>query len=312
MTNLSSLQHSYILSKEIKGNHVKVTIYAPLALKNFKLGNFFRVQNFENAHRENFIEPVSIFPSHVSDDRTNFSCYIEKKLARLLCRYWKVGEKVAIMGPTGVRANIKSDHKHTLIFFDNTQIGPTRLLAEHIRMSGYRVDLVLYLDNISEIYAYESLKEVCDELIICCAKKSEDAGNLPNTYYGELHDSLLKSSEQSNISLSSVTKIIIKGQSDIINRVKSLRFDIMPEQFKLQPKTTASVLGPMQCMLKGVCAQCLQWQIDPVSGERTKAVYSCSWQDQPLEIIALDHLESRNDCSGDVISKLNELYLDDF
>jgi hypothetical protein len=46
-------------------------------------------------------------------------------------------------------------------------------------------------------------------------------------------------------------------------------------------------------MLKGVCAQCLQWQIDPETGERTKAVFACSWQDQPLEIIDLDHLASR-------------------
>ncbi|MEE3003351.1 MAG: FAD-dependent oxidoreductase [Pseudomonadota bacterium] len=312
MSNLSLLQHSYILAQEIEDNCIKVTIYAPLALKNFKLGNFFRVQNYEKENRENFIEPVSIFPSHISDDKTNFTCYIEKKLARLLCRYWQVGEKVAIMGPTGVRANIKDDHNHTLLFFDNTQIGPVRLLAERIRQFGYRVDLVLSLDSISQLYAYESLKEVANELIICCSEKSEEATRLPNLYFGELSDVILKSSRHNNIILGSVTKIIVKGQSDLINRVKSLRFDILPEQFKMQPKTTASVLGPMQCMLKGVCAQCLQWQIDPVSGERTKAVYSCSWQDQPLEIIALDHLESRNDCSGDVISKLNELYLDDF
>ena len=50
-----------------------------------------------------------------------------------------------------------------------------------------------------------------------------------------------------------------------------------------------SVHGPMQCMLKGICSQCLQWQINPETGMRTKAVYSCSWQDQPLEIVDLDH-----------------------
>ena len=49
----------------------------------------------------------------------------------------------------------------------------------------------------------------------------------------------------------------------------------------------------MQCMLKGVCAQCLQWQIDPETGQRTKAVFACSWQDQPLEIIDIDHMYAR-------------------
>ena len=41
-------------------------------------------------------------------------------------------------------------------------------------------------------------------------------------------------------------------------------------------KLIASALGGMQCLLKGVCAACLQWQIDPETGERTKAVYGCS------------------------------------
>jgi NADPH-dependent glutamate synthase beta subunit-like oxidoreductase len=57
---------------------------------------------------------------------------------------------------------------------------------------------------------------------------------------------------------------------------------------------TASVKGPAQCLLKGICAQCLQWQIDPVSLRRTKAVYGCSWQNEPIELIDVGHLEQRS------------------
>jgi hypothetical protein len=46
-------------------------------------------------------------------------------------------------------------------------------------------------------------------------------------------------------------------------------------------------------MLKGVCSQCLQWQIDPHTGQRTKAVFGCSWQDEPLDIVDLDNLDER-------------------
>ena len=49
----------------------------------------------------------------------------------------------------------------------------------------------------------------------------------------------------------------------------------------------------MQCMLKGVCAQCLQWQVDPETGQRTRAVFSCAQQDQPLAWIDLDNLAAR-------------------
>jgi hypothetical protein len=49
----------------------------------------------------------------------------------------------------------------------------------------------------------------------------------------------------------------------------------------------------VQCGLKGVCAHCLHWQIDPATGKRTKAVFGCSWQDQPVDIIDLDNVEER-------------------
>jgi len=51
--------------------------------------------------------------------------------------------------------------------------------------------------------------------------------------------------------------------------------------------------SPMQCMLQGVCAQCLQWQIDPATGKRVRAVFSCAGQDQPLDWIDLDNLDAR-------------------
>ena len=78
----------------------------------------------------------------------------------------------------------------------------------------------------------------------------------------------------------------------------------------LLKRIKASVRGPMQCMLKGVCAQCLQWQIDPEQGGRMKAVFACSWQDQPIELIDADHLAMRQSHSAfDVLNYLWLAYL---
>jgi len=65
----------------------------------------------------------------------------------------------------------------------------------------------------------------------------------------------------------------------------------------------------MQCMLKGVCAQCLQWQIDPSTGKRTKAVYACSWQSQPMEIVDLGNLDERLQ-QNQLQEKLSNLWLE--
>ena len=53
-----------------------------------------------------------------------------------------------------------------------------------------------------------------------------------------------------------------------------------------------SINSPMQCMMKEVCAQCLQTHIDPQTGARSH-VFSCFNQDQPLDQVDWPGLNSR-------------------
>ncbi len=109
------------------------------------------------------------------------------------------------------------------------------------------------------------------------------------------------------IPLIEIDRIQVIGDSAQLKEIVQLQKHYLKDKLPKAPKITASVHSHMQCMLKGVCAQCLQWQIDPDTGERTKAVFACSWQDQPIEIIDLDHLASRekqNNCQ----ETLNQLY----
>ena len=48
----------------------------------------------------------------------------------------------------------------------------------------------------------------------------------------------------------------------------------------------------MQCMMKEICAQCLQRHIDPVTGKET-IVFSCSNQDQPQDSVDWKNLADR-------------------
>ena len=48
----------------------------------------------------------------------------------------------------------------------------------------------------------------------------------------------------------------------------------------------------MQCMMKEICAQCLQLHKDPVTGEET-VVFSCFNQDQQLDHVDFGSLRTR-------------------
>ncbi|HNN98121.1 MAG TPA: hypothetical protein PKI03_37915, partial [Pseudomonadota bacterium] len=53
-----------------------------------------------------------------------------------------------------------------------------------------------------------------------------------------------------------------------------------------------SINSPMQCMMKEVCAQCLQKHTDPVTGKET-VVFSCFNQDQELDRVSWQNLADR-------------------
>ena len=62
----------------------------------------------------------------------------------------------------------------------------------------------------------------------------------------------------------------------------------------LKPRIAAigSINSPMQCMMKEICAQCLQPHRDPVTG-KVSYVFSCFNQDQPLDEVDFPGLDAR-------------------
>ena len=58
-----------------------------------------------------------------------------------------------------------------------------------------------------------------------------------------------------------------------------------------------SINSPMQCMMKEICAQCLQPHRDPETG-KVSYVFSCFNQDQPLDEVDFDALASRLSQNG--------------
>ena len=54
----------------------------------------------------------------------------------------------------------------------------------------------------------------------------------------------------------------------------------------------ASINSPMQCMMKAICGQCLQEQLNPETGE-VAYVFSCMTQDQNLDCVRFSSLAER-------------------
>jgi hypothetical protein len=86
------------------------------------------------------------------------------------------------------------------------------------------------------------------------------------------------------------------------------RHGVLAPFLKRDHHAIASINSPMQCMMKEICAQCLQLHRDPVTGKES-VVFSCFNQDQELDRVDFDCLRQRLRQNG-VQEKIGALWID--
>jgi hypothetical protein len=74
--------------------------------------------------------------------------------------------------------------------------------------------------------------------------------------------------------------------------VARARHDVLKPHLKPGHVALGSINSPMQCMMKEICAQCLQPHRDPATG-RESYVFSCFNQDQALDEVEFGVLNER-------------------
>jgi len=95
-----------------------------------------------------------------------------------------------------------------------------------------------------------------------------------------------------SIRLDDADRLIAIGSDRMMAGVAKARHDVLKPHLKPQHFAIGSINSPMQCMMKEICAQCLQPHRDPVTGE-TSYVFSCFNQDQPLDSVDFKGLNER-------------------
>lgn len=277
-------------------NVIELTIQSPQAVKKYQPGQFFRLQNYETYSKLQ-MEPLALIASGVNYDKQTLNfIVIEKGATSKLCSTFQIGEKVALMGPTGVRSKISHEKETILIIGDQISIATLSSYGAALKAAGNRVLYLGSYQDKSELYCQNVLEDFAD-VIIWNVKHGELISANRDTDYSAKGDTLeileQYASGKPKIPLTDIDRVYVVGNSDLLREFQKARSHFLKNYLIKDPRVFGSVYSTMQCMLKGVCAQCLQWQVDPETGKRTKAVFACSWQDQPLELIDFDNLDER-------------------
>jgi hypothetical protein len=112
---------------------------------------------------------------------------------------------------------------------------------------------------------------------------------------------------ETRVPLADVDRIIAIGSDRMMHAVHLARRTSLAAYLKPSHCAIGSINSPMQCMMKEVCAQCLQRHVDPATG-REEFIFSCYNQDQDLDRVDFANLHARLR-QNSVQEKLSNLWL---
>lgn len=279
--------------KLISKDCLQLTIQAPACSRQFQSGQFFRLQPFlvdTNAYADG----VAVTPFHVDPKQETLSFFIRMKGAStMLLQRLKKGQNVVLMGPTGQSLNNKISQSckrdlslHSVLLIGNgVNQGALMTYAQDLHNQDHNVTYLCHVETENDIFFrpfYETYVEpFTSDSQFCIGEKSLE--------------------RQLNVyDLSRFQSVIVSGHSGFLESIKPFLWSQLKKQTDTPHETNASqetevsacVLSPMQCMMKEICAQCLQKHVDPHSGYESY-VYSCVNQQQNAKTLDISFLETR-------------------
>src|SRR5262245_57289497 len=298
---------------------VEVVLRAPVAARRFQPGQFYRMQNYERLALRVpgttlAMEGLALTGAWVERAKGLISVIaLEMGGSADLLAYLQPGEPVVLMGPTGTPTEIPSAETVVLaggglgnaVLFS---IGPA------LRAAGSRVIYFAGYKAMDDRYRVDDIEASSDVVVWCCdqapgfkPRRPQDrsfVGNIVEAMHAYASGKL----GAQEIRFEKADRIIAIGSDRMMAAVAQARHAILKPFLKEKHVAIGSINSPMQCMMKEICAQCLQPHVDPASG-KTTYVFSCFNQDQPLDQVDFGALAQRLAQNG-VQEKLTALWID--
>ncbi|WP_448206401.1 FAD-dependent oxidoreductase [Azospirillum sp. sgz302134] len=282
---------------------VEVVVKAPAAARRFEPGQFYRLQNFETlAQRFDgttlAMEGLALTGAWVDKDAGLLSMIVlEMGGSSDLCAFLKPGDPVVVMGPTGTPTEIPEGETVCLV---GGGLGNAVLfsIGQACRARGSRVVYFAGYKRIEDRYKTEQIEAAADRVIWCCDEAPGFTPTRPGdrTFVGNIVEAMRAYAAGDlgamDIPLSAVDRIVAIGSDRMMAAVGAARHSVLKPFLKPDHVAIGSINSPMQCMMKEICAQCLQRHTDPVTGQET-VVFSCFNQDQTLDRVDFANLNQR-------------------
>jgi NADPH-dependent glutamate synthase beta subunit-like oxidoreductase/NAD(P)H-flavin reductase len=282
---------------------VEVVVRAPLAARKFHPGQFYRLQNFETRSpvakgTRMQMEGLAMTGAWVDREEGLVSIIaLEMGGSSDLCAMLRPGEPVILMGPTGSPTHIAANETAILC---GGGLGNAVLfsIGAAFRAAGSKVLYFAGYKKVSDRYKVAEIEKAADTVVWCCDEAPGFRPSRPQdrSFTGNIVQAMDAYAQGRlgavTIRMEDAQRLIAIGSDRMMAAVARARHDVLKPYLRPQHVAVGSINSPMQCMLKEICAQCLQPQRDPHTG-KTSWVFSCFNQDQDLDSVDFGALSER-------------------
>lgn len=268
---------------------VEVSVRAPLLANQTKVGHIFRLQNYHALLREKnnqleAMEGVALTALSIDRQKGIITCIaLEVGGSTNLIKNFKAGEPCIFMGPTGAPTEIPQN-EIVLLVGGGRGNQPLTAIAEEFQKNGCKVFFFAGYRKNSFVVREEQMKKFSDELIISISDEAAENGRFHGSVIEALKNYFTKNPQK-------IDRIFTIGNDNMMHEVAKLRHENLVESLAQAKVAITSLNAPMQCMMKGVCSQCLQKRVSE-KGE-AEYFYSCGQQDQNMDRLDFKHLHYR-------------------
>jgi NADPH-dependent glutamate synthase beta subunit-like oxidoreductase/NAD(P)H-flavin reductase len=298
---------------------VDVVVRAPMQARKFQPGQFYRLQNYETdaavvGGTKLTMEGLALTGAWVDKEQGLLSLIVlEMGASSRQCALLQPGQQVVVMGPTGTPTEIPSGEA---VLLAGGGLGNAVLfsIARALRENNCRVIYFAGYKRGEDLFKREEIEAATDQIIWATDTGAFVEPSRPQDrhYRGNIVQAIKAYAEGELgvplFDLRDIERLIAIGSDRMMAAVKSARHGVLAAHFNPAHVGVGSINSPMQCMLKEVCAQCLQRHVDPETGAES-FVFSCFNQDQPLDRVDFKNLNDRLRANT-VQEKLSNLWLD--
>ena len=288
----------------LSANVVEIYVKSKLLANQTQVGQIFRLHNYhalalESEGQTLAMEGVVVTALAIDKEAGVISgIVVETGGSSSLIKNFKAGEPCVFMGPSGKPTEIPQNEIVVLVGGGRGN-QPLTALSEAFKANGCKVLFFAGYRYENYIVRLEKMQKCCDELIISVEDELAQSGY----FQGSVIDSIKNYFSKNKIKIDRVFAI---GNDNLMHNVARLRHENIVEEFTNAKYSITSLNAPMQCMMKGVCGQCLQKKKN-IRGE-FEYFYSCANQDQSMDEVDFEHLHARCE-QNSLLEKITKLWL---